>query len=565
MKRLLTSIDAVGEILCPIFSDEAFSAFKKQQNEIRTILLEHEYIRVPIVGIYSTGKTTLINSLLGEEGKLPVGRDPITAIPCEILPVKEGEIPHVEVIHEGEVVFNGAIEKYNEVITTPGDYALCYCCADTIKQWYDNGIILVDMPGADSGVKQHNDALLQYIKKGTVYAFLQDPVDGAISKTGLEFIDEILRYGLESYVFVSRIDLVKSEEGLNSTIDKIKTQIEDKNNVFYAGVISAKNGNIDSFYTFINNLDARAKGQKLMTPIVEGFIDSQIRILRNMGTVIGDSNLAALEAQINDLENRISEIKNGLEDALKTADTPEKSTDDILDRIENAIRQNASEVAQAFLEAKRGNRINAVSQTLTDILRPELVAAFSDEQQQYIDALQADIDALTRRLIDNTNINEGVIATVINTQSEGIVVGIKLMAEKLINSENPVIAVIGQALAFVAEYVPDLLRNVFGRSDDKIKDDLKKQVRTVVCANLRRELRPAILFQVKEMQKYVLEATRKQYEARLEQLYAQLNSLREAVAKGKDAVDGKRLAYAAAVAELEKIKDDVSEKNSCHV
>lgn len=563
MKSLLETINKVGEILKPLLSEEAFSAFSKQQDEIKSIVLDHEHIRVPVVGVYSTGKTTLINRLLGDDGKLPIDRDPKTAIPCEILPVEDGEMPHVKVFRNGDVIFDGAIEKYDSFVTKPGDYARCYCSAETIKRWYDKGIVLVDMPGADSGVKQHNDALLQYIKRGTVYAFLQDAVDGAISKTGLEFIDEIMRYGLESYVFVSRTDLAKSEEGLNNAIDYIKSQIADKKNVFYAGALSAKNGDVDSFCTFLDSLDARDKGRKLMIPLVKGFIDSQIRILRDMA-VIDDPNVAVLEAQIQDLEDRISQIKEGLEDALQKADTPEKSTQDILNRIESAIDHNAPEVAQAFLEAKRGNRLNAVSQTITDILRPELVGAFSDEQQQYIDALQADIDALTHRLIQNTKINQGVIANIINDKSGGIIFGIKLIAEKLIGSMNPIIVVIGQVLAFVAEYVPDFLRNLFGRSDEKIKEDLQHQVRTVVCEKIRSELYPVILDQVKQMQLYVLKATREQYNARLEQLQAQLKSLREAASRGRKAIQEERSAYATALEELEKVKNCITENNDLH-
>ena len=185
MKDLLKAIDEVGKILQPLLSAEAYSAFNRQQNEIKGIVNDHIYIRVPIVGIYSTGKTSLINTLLGEEGKLPVNKDPMTAIPCEIWPVQEGMVSHIEVFREDEIIFNGPIVGFREVVTKPGDFARCYCSAKPIWHLYDKGIVLVDMPGADSGVKQHNDALMQYIKKGTVYAFLQDASDGAISKLGL--------------------------------------------------------------------------------------------------------------------------------------------------------------------------------------------------------------------------------------------------------------------------------------------------------------------------------------------------------------------------------------------
>jgi len=561
MNSLLKVIDAMGEILRAVLSDEAFSAFKKQQDEIRKIVLEHEHIKVPIVGIYSSGKTSLINCLLGEEGKLPVGRDPITAIPCEILPVEEEGTPHIEVFREDEVIFDGTIEEFADVVIKPGDFARYYCSSILIRCWYDKGIVLVDMPGADSGVKQHNDALLQYIKNGTVYVFLQDCLDGSLSKSGLKFVDEIMSYGLESYVFVSRIDLEKSAENLNSTIEYIKSQIEGKDKVFYGGAVSSKDGKMESFHSFLDNLDAHAKGREQMGVLVATFIESQIQILRNMTNVLSDPNAGDLEKQIQDLEDRIFQIKRGLEEALDSADTPEKSTDDILNRLEKKIYQNATVVAQAFLDAKKGNRINAVSQILTEILRPELVEAFSDEQKQYITALQTDIDALTSKLLENTKLDDGTIVKIIEDQSQGIILGIKLIAEKLIGSGNQIAVIIGQVLAFVAEYVPDFLRSVFGRSDQEIIEDLKKKVRTVICAEILKELRPSILNQVKQMQKYVLDATRKRYEAQISQLTAQLNSLRKAAEKGQEALDGERGALVTAMAELEKVRESLLKKD----
>ena len=314
MEDLLKALNEVDEILRPLLSAEAYSAFTRQQKEITDIVIDRKYIRIPIVGIYSTGKTSLINTLLGEEGTLPVNKDPMTAIPCEILPVREGELPHVEVFHENEIIFNGPLVKFCDVITRPGDFARYYCSADIISHWYDKGIVLVDMPGADSGVKQHNDALMQYIKKGTVYAFLQDASDGAISKTSLNFLDEIMRYGLEAYIFTSRIDLVKSEQALNETINHIKSQLDGKLNLKYTGELCTNKGheNVNSFCSFIESLDAREKGRKQVIPLVEAFINSQIQLLRELSEVISSPNAPNLEKQIKDLEKRISQIKSEL-------------------------------------------------------------------------------------------------------------------------------------------------------------------------------------------------------------------------------------------------------------
>ena len=70
--------------------------------------------------------------------------------------------------------------------------------------------------------------------------------------------------------------------------------------------------------------------------------------------------------------------------------------------------------------------------------------------------------------------------------------------------------------------------------------------------------------QVKLMQKQVLEATRKQFEARLDQLYAQLNALRKAYANDQAAADRVRDEFAQAITQLEQVKDTVTKEDKPH-
>ena len=132
------------------------------------------------------------------------------------------------------------------------------------------------------------------------------------------------------------------------------------------------------------------------------------------------------------------------------------------------------------------------------------------------------------------------------------------------NNGHPYIAMLGQILAFVAEYVPDFLRGLLGKSDEEIKEGLQKQVRTVVCAKICHELYPAILMQVKLMQKQVLEATRKQFEARLDQLYSQLNALRKTYANDQATVNRVRDEFAQAITQLEQERDTVTKEDMPH-
>ena len=558
MLELKSVVNTIVDRVSPLLSEEMVENMKVEQAQLLKILAENEHIKVPIVGDFNAGKTSLVNAILEEDGLLPVDIKPETAVPCEIRPVEDGGKPYLVVIRGEEEIFKDKIENYKSARVIPGDYAILYTTAPRTKNWYDKGIILVDMPGASSGMKEHNEAILRYISQGTIYAFLIDSKYGAISKSGLDFIDEIKQYGLNIGIFISRTDL-STQESLLDTMDYISHQIEGVLQNPKIGKVSAAENDIVDFESFINDINADNVGYQKLLPVVSKFLTDQIALLKEMNSAINAASDADLDERINALQTQIAQINHAIRDSLESVDSPEKSTDEILDSLNVAIKNKATYLAEVFLSNSAGNRLPAVNEALLGVIRPTLHRAFKNEQDEFITNLNTNINDLTQHLLTTIQMPQGVLDNLIAQNQVAIAQGIRLVAERLMQADSPIAQILGQLLNFFAEYVPDLIRQFLGNNNDsRLKAQLEDQVRGPICRSITQSLRTPIEQQVRLMQSQVIETTRKQYERRINQLEALLSDLIRQRDLGNEQAAAKSAKCVAVINELEALNEQLS-------
>lgn len=553
MVDLKSVINTIVDSVSPLLSEEMVENLKVEQSQLLEMLHENEHVKVPIVGDFDAGKTSLVNVILEEDGLLPVSTQPETSIPCELLPINDNEDPHIVVKRGEEVIFNDSIENYKSAKAAPGDYAILYTRSPRVKKWYDKGIILVDMPGASSGIKEHNEAILRYISKGTIYAFLVDAVNGAISKSSMDFINEIMQYGFNIGIFISRIDL-STQQNLIDTEEYILHQIEGLLKDEKIGKICPIKGKIEDFENFIDDINVGDTGYQTMLPVVKKFLQDQISLLKEMNSALTATSDEELDNRINDIQDQIEQINNAIRDSLQSVDSPEQSTDDILNSVNVAIRNKATYLAEVFLSSSAGNRLAAVNEALLGVIRPTLLNSFKQEQEEFITNLNTKINDLTQHLLTTIQMPQGILNDLVSQNQVAIVQGIRLVAERLMQADNPVAQILGQLLSFFAEYVPDLIREFLGNSNEsKMKAHLEEQVRGPICRSITESLRTPIEQQVRLMQSQIIEATRKQYEHRINQLETLLADLIRQRDLGQEQVVAQSAKCIEVINELEKL------------
>ncbi len=148
------------------------------------------------IGEFSTGKSSIINALLGQD-ILPKGITPTTG---EITVIKHGEL-------DAEKVENGC-----RVISVP---------QDRLK-----GLFIVDTPGTNVTIEQHERLTQDYIPKADI-VFFTIGAERAVTGSEAKLIKFIKESWLKNIVFLlNKIDIAKDDDELNSLIRHAEGELE---------------------------------------------------------------------------------------------------------------------------------------------------------------------------------------------------------------------------------------------------------------------------------------------------------------------------------------------------
>lgn len=545
-KELITQTSEIGmSLLLP----EAQGQLRKQEQEALELLDNQQYVKVPIVGLFDAGKTSLINSLTAHKGLLPVDIIPMTSIPCEIYAAaNEGE-QRAEIFRGKDCVYEGAIEGYGDFDKRPGDVGKVYVDSDFVRSTQKRGLILVDMPGTDSGIREHNDAIVRYVQQGTLFAQLVSAKNGSLSSSDIAFIRELKQYGLHIAVFISKTDLVTTE-GLEEIRDYINSQyqgiIETTETV---GQVCAANDDVAAFINWIDTIDVEAVNKKRFSPIVIAYVTAMRSVIVTSQQLLKDNiNFGDIDSKIAEVEEQLCQVNEILSGSIENADTPEKSTQDILDWVENDMRLNSRLVAESILS----NSVTRVNETIMSIVRPALLNAFAEERKQFVEVMKAELDAVTRRLLEGIEIPSDLLDDMISENADIIIGSLQILAERLSQSNNPWIALAGVVLRLLAEWVPDILREIFGGQERAIRK-IEQKIMGPFTSQILNSLRPAVLQQVHEQQEHILNGVRLKYAERVAQIKEALQNLHEHRAQGENDFSQQIVTLDTAISKLDSI------------
>lgn len=553
----IDKIQEVVDIMRPILNDSEIASMVSDFDQTKKMLKESAKVKLPIIGVFNAGKTTLVNSLLGADGSLPVNIVPETAIPCEIYPTKEGDVSNAEIYRGSQRIYNGDIAGYGRVKVEPGDFGMVYTTSPLVKEWSDRGIILVDMPGYDSGLEEHNSAIGRYMNQGTVFAFLMNCTHGSLRASELSILKEVCQYGLKIGVFLTWSDAQSAEKN-----EEVKAYVEYQTQSFLpkdtkVGKLAVlDNDNVD-FIDFVNGLDVTSIISEKSKPIAQSFVSKQIANLKGVIALVQSGlDNTTINSKINDLSQRIHEMESLLKSRLEEADTPEQSTQDVLDAAKMAIKMNASILADAILQSRGSGTISSVTETLISILRPALAKAFREEQEQFINTLKTDISELTRHILEGIDIPTDVLEEIIGNNEQAIVGYIHLLADMLQNHSHPVVKIIGNVLTFVAEYIPDILREFFG-GKEKVHARLVENIQGPISDAIVSGLRKPVTEQIRALQAQILQTTCSQYEASINKMKETLAALYESMNSEQKNAEAEIAKYQEVINKIKGICDGI--------
>jgi len=517
---------------------ELLSYLSSLQCELKKINLETEMIcqledsiknaelLIPVVGAFSSGKSSLINSLIGNS-ILPVGLTPETSLATEI---RFSEKEFVEAVKNDSESDNYSIEELNIISEKAHLYK-------HLKVFINNEIIkkiepliLVDMPGFNSPLDLHNQAIMQYINKGSHYIFITSVEDGTLTRSMIRQLSDILEFDRDFTSFLSKTNL-KSAEDTAKIQNLIDTQI--KNNFDLSkNTISIDNNGGESLDKVLMEIDSENLFEKICEKDMENLYFSISDTI--------NTKIFALKKDKRTNEEAIKEITKGLSGIIETRDkliieAKEKHSDVKIERIiEHIGKDLTSSINELITTAKNGGQ-EELSKLISEIVRHSL-----------IEKIKLNIKEIGNDIINNMNISlaktstssfsvdenwlqkvsENIRTNIIRGQSllENTVEQRKLKenAGKLYKTATSILAittsVINPFLELLIVFLPDIISFISSISEKKRQEEeLRRNILSKVIPSVKRKLGESLPSLFNEQVMELINSISSEFETKLEE------------------------------------------------
>ena len=430
-------LDYIGEVKNIISTLEISD---NKLSEIQRNITDAELI-VPVVGGFSAGKSTLLNSFLGNE-ILPTAVTPETALATEL---RYSDSNYIEA-----VTASGTVERHQLA-----DFARLKDNAQNFKNLrvYLNNenlkaiqpLVLVDMPGFDAPIENHNQAILNYLERGVFFVFLTSIEDGNITLSMKREIDNLQQIGKGFAFCISKTNL-RAPDDVKAVQQKIAEQLED-----------------DFDYT----------GQIALLDMDGG------NNLKNILTAVNPDELFKL-LFIDELRENYTGLIQSINVKISTFKSDRKEIEETLSALQNSLQG---------IEAKKQSAINDVEQRYSrdsvSVINQAVTSAILQQKMRLVDLVINNQGAFERELND---ITKNALLSAVQTRFRAIS---QDLIEEMGNGINAQLATLPDGgLAGIAM---DVLANSGADAFGKVANTALKSISKAIMVNVTSTTLKALL------------------------------------------------------------------------
>ncbi len=216
---------------------------------------DDEKVCTPLIGMFSSGKSSLINCLLGGD-LLKTDITPETAVPAEIIYSSSGN----KVIAYGE---NGSseitIDDYIDENYSSGISKFKFMLkeAEFLSEIPD--IMLVDMPGFESDIKVHNMSIDNYASKSQAYIVTFAADDMILRQSLGNVLKELCKRNMPIYIVITKCDKA-AKENLKANEVKLLADLRKYTDRREIPIVytSSSDNDIEGFKNILTDLQSKA-------------------------------------------------------------------------------------------------------------------------------------------------------------------------------------------------------------------------------------------------------------------------------------------------------------------
>ncbi|MCK5855450.1 MAG: dynamin family protein [Sulfurovaceae bacterium] len=474
---------------------------KKFQLKNSIEVIEKTELIVPVIGAFSAGKSSLLNSFLGDR-KLPEKITPETALATEL---RYSEHECIQAVKSDDSAETFSIDDINNIKQRACEfkYLRMYLNNDSLKKIQP--LILVDMPGFESPLDLHNQAIMEYINRGVHYVVLTSVEDGSITKSMTRQLENIQEYRRDFSFFLSKTNLKPSDE-VEAIKKKVQEQLEDYfDKTDEIGLVDDNGGG--SLERILSQIDP----EKLFENIFkENLKDNFFSIKEAINT-----NISALSKSKDQNSNAIQQLQKSLSETTRKKDNlieeaKAKYSDRSVNRIVEAVGRDLSDSIDELVSAGINGGSSALSNAISEITKSSLItnvqSSMSSISSDIVDDFSTELAGLNSTMSDFTlseNWLENITSTtkkMFDSASNGLNDLLKNRKDKSTGKDatykaiTTVLAVTTSVLTplleLVVVFLPDILSAIFGSMQEKKqKAQIQQTILTNTIPSLKRELR----------------------------------------------------------------------------
>lgn len=477
--------------------------FDTEAGQIEKVTADMSGFRLKILfsGGFSTGKSAAINTLL-DRPLLKEALTPETAIASELI---YDEDEYVEVVSKNGKV-KMSIGEAESIDTALYEYLIWHINCENLKKI--NKYTIVDMPGFNSGIENHNKAILRYAGNGNAYILVIDCEGGEIQESLALFMEEIRNYNNNIAIAVSKTDK-KSPELVDEVAANIADSAED---IFGEPVNVIKISKYDKetpakLIETINGFDSEDIFKQTFKPQI---FDIGSKCLFGLSGIKRGANLDEseiqkeikhhLEVQIK-LEQELQREKEKLATKMRKTVRPQ-----ILDDVREALTNRIDELTNAILQGG-----NAFSSRVNGILRSTLASSTKQyvEQSFYEFADGLDLSSLSETTnmdgfnssdaIDKFNKMKNTIDTIVNANKD-----YGPVYKTITTTLSVIFTTIAPWLELIIIFMPEvvsLFSSIIGKFQErKVREETKDKLINEIIPMIISRLEPAIDESLEKMQ-----------------------------------------------------------------
>lgn len=466
-------------------------------------------ICIPVIGKFSTGKSALINTLLGYDRRLlRENITPETAVPTEIVYSPDEE--WAEVVKNDQPTESIEISDYRDLLVDANtvQYIRLHLKNSFLEKIPD--VMIVDMPGFESGFEVHNRAIDQYLPRSLAY-ILTFPADDMIVRSSIgNILKELCLHDMPICVVITKYD--KCNDEFDATLQNLKNNLTRYLGNCPFSVYRADNQHygaeeVEEFLEQIQQQSQQILAKKFCTSAMSA-LDTTEQYLR---TALSSQNLTeselaeqeeTLRRQMNELDTRISSTQNELKSQL----------DDCIDLIcanvvDNVRKEENTLIVMVLNRQDINERLNLiVRESLTREVQQRLLPKIESYVKKASNELNSNHfgDINISFHMDLEEIKKNVVSTVVASVSAAIL------------TSAPIFGMI----------IARLLSLINKLKTEKKREEQKNQIRQDFAQKLYPQISQAVRTNLKSEISYQIYAIEQSIN---EEITTQTNALRQAL------------------------------------